>query len=61
MIHLYDGKHRVFSEVRAEDDETVVSLKVTTETDCLLCEVQIGAKETVVALKITTEKDCLFL
>jgi hypothetical protein len=45
-------KDRVFYEVRAEADETVVTLKVRTDTDCLLCEGQTEAGETFVALTL---------
>ena len=43
-------RDRVFYEVRAEADERPLTLKVRSETGCLLREVQTEARETCVAL-----------
>jgi len=46
-------RDRVFSEVRAEAEETVVTLKVRTEAEWLLCEVRTEAWERVVTLTLS--------
>jgi len=43
VIGIYNGDF-VFCEVRTEDEETSDDLKITTETDDVLCEVRGKAK-----------------